>query len=160
MFVSRTTREDIFIIPSSQKNPNLPDVLPAKDVWTGHGFGYEVSTFGEASSALVAGTMQDALGLSARSVSLVMSGVGGVMSVMWFAYQRLGGGAASEETQDFLLARKAQPRKQGDSEQTPLLSRPKPTTKFSVFLESDVPLRRISRQGTMHSDSENYGSYE
>ena len=58
---------------------------------------WAMATLSEALSAILAGVVQDAAGLSAQQVSLVVSGVGTVFFVLWLVYHGCGFGAASVE---------------------------------------------------------------
>lgn len=57
---------------------------------------WAMATLSEALSAVLAGVMQDAAGLSAQQVSLLVSAVGALFFVLWFVYDGCGCGAASE----------------------------------------------------------------
>ena len=83
-----------------------------------------MATFSEGASSVLAGVLQDRVGLSAQAVSLVMSGAGIVMFGVWLTYHLHGGGVAQVESTSKQDVAK---RSEGHNEMTPLLAANQPS---------------------------------
>ena len=84
-------------------------------------FDLVLATLSEATSAIFAGVMQDKLGLSAQTISLVMAIVGLAMFGLWSAYHQLGLGAASAQAQVFKSSFMKKEKRDGTEELSPLI---------------------------------------